>query len=94
MSTLLDRIPASTLRRVAIILAVIAVSLFVWGLSFYFRDFPTSPDVVGGRVYPLNNHGHVTYLTRGEWINKRIAPLLAVAVLFVGSYLDRAARSR
>jgi hypothetical protein len=33
---------------------------------FYWPSIPSSPRPAEGRVYPLNNHGHYTYMNRRE----------------------------
>ena len=62
-----------------------AVVSFGWSLSFYFRDMPSVPDPSTGRSYPLNSHGHVTYLTRTEYLEMTGSELLSIA--FVGAAL-------
>src|SRR5438132_4015416 len=39
---------------------------FFFGISFYYRDLPNRPRPELGRIYPLNNHGYLLYLTRQE----------------------------
>jgi hypothetical protein len=90
---ILGRVPVRTLRVVAVLLAVVAGVLFVLGLSFYFRGFPSTPDVGTGRIFPLNNHGRITYLTHGEWLTQRAAPVLAWILFVLGVYLNKAVRS-
>jgi hypothetical protein len=44
-----------------IVSGVLAFSLFWW------PNIPSSPRPEEGRIYPLNNHGHYTYMNSSEW---------------------------
>jgi hypothetical protein len=46
----------------------LGVLCFVGNFAFYLADFPTVPDSAVGRIYPLNNHGHITYLTDAQML--------------------------
>ena len=85
-------------KPVAIVFMVIACISFVWSMSFLSRGFPTNPEPAIGRVYPLYNHGYVTYLTRIEWLEFHAS--LYLSFIFMGIYvaidfwLDRYKRMR
>jgi len=56
------------------------VSMAIWfgGIGLWFQyDWtrPTTPDQQTGRIYALNTHSHVVYLTRAEsnWLNGVLA---------------------
>lgn len=50
------------------IVVLLSTICFGQALSFYYRpNLPTTPQPQIGRIYPLNNHGWITYLTKEEW---------------------------
>ena len=72
-------------KGLAIASLVLAVISFGWSVSFAFRKFPTTPQPDIGRIYPLNNHGWFTYLTRREWLEHNISFFLFF--IFMGVFL-------
>ncbi len=68
------------LKMLANISAVLCCVCLGWGLSFYFRDLPTSPHPELGSIYPLNKHGLITYMTRRELLEHEL--LLPLSSLF------------
>jgi hypothetical protein len=56
------KILATVLFVTAFASVLIQVSMFWW------PDMPFSPRPSEGRVYPLNNHGHHTYMNRREYL--------------------------
>jgi hypothetical protein len=62
-------------KRAGITAGVIGLAGIVWTSSIWFeyqRTLPRRPDLVAGRVYPLNVHGIVVYQTRDErnWLDE------------------------
>jgi hypothetical protein len=69
--------------RVVEIVCVVGLALaFGFGISFYYRDLPDKPQPELGRIYPLNNHGYYTYMTKRETVEQE-ASEVAFTVLFV-----------
>ncbi len=60
-------------------LKVLAILMFMWSFSFYFRSFPAQADPTIGRIYEISNHGAALFLTRGEWLTHNI--LLAASIV-------------
>lgn len=59
--------------KVLVILFGVAFFLsFALSLSFYYRGLPHNPQPEIGRIYPLNNHGYLLYMTRQEDIEQRV----------------------
>jgi hypothetical protein len=61
--------------------------LAVWFFHFYVwdqydRTRPIHPDYLAGRIYGLNNHGHVVYLTKEE--HARLTKLTILAFSLFG----------
>jgi hypothetical protein len=46
----------------------LAVSFLINISMYWWPDIPSSPRPTEGRVYPLNNHGHYTYMNRQEYL--------------------------
>ena len=63
----------SAARVVSIVCVVASITLFAYGMAFYYRDFPNKPQPELGRIYPLNNHGYFTFLTRREHLEREIS---------------------
>jgi hypothetical protein len=61
-------------------LAIWFSNVYIW--LEYDRSRPLLPDASVGRVYPLNSHGHVVYLTQNE--NSRLTRLTILAVILFG----------
>jgi len=57
-------------------------ALFLFWISFYFRDFPSKPQPQFGRTYPVHYHQFVLYLTEREEF-ERVFSLFLAAVLLV-----------
>jgi hypothetical protein len=56
------------------VLGVVGLAGIVWTAAIWFQyqtTLPRQPDVLAGRLYPLNVHGIVVYQTRRErdWRN-------------------------
>ena len=73
-------------KIVAMSCVVGALVCFFFGVSFYYRDLPSHPQPELGRLYPLNNHGFVMYMTKQEKTQQQTAfiafgVLAAVAVV-------------
>jgi hypothetical protein len=49
---------------------------------FWWPDIPSTPKPAEGRIYPLNNHAHYTYMNRSEYLLdetiKMMFPLLLI----------------
>jgi hypothetical protein len=65
-----------------------AFLLFFSAVSYIFVDAPTQPDPLTGRIYPLNNHGHVTYLTRREDRTRKALFVAAVTLATTAIFID------
>ena len=68
-----ERLLAGRMRTfwkvVSVVLAVLLpVSLLVNISMYWWPNIPSSPRPTEGRVYPLNNHGHYTYMNRQEFM--------------------------
>ena len=63
-------------RRIVDFAAVLALATFMicffWRVSYYSGNYPSQPNQQAGRVYPLNNHGYITYLTYQEHRQREI----------------------
>ncbi len=56
-------------KVVSIVVRTICLVCFLIGFSMYWwPGIPSSPQPLEGRVYPLNNHGHYTYMNRQEYL--------------------------
>jgi hypothetical protein len=58
------------------VLFLVTVSMYWW------PGIPSSPQPLEGRIYPLNNHAHYTYMNRAEY-DLRERMYLAIKVLIV-----------
>jgi|ERR1700678_4514246 uncharacterized membrane protein len=80
-------------KVLAVSLMVIYFALFLINFSMYWwPDMPTSPGPAKGRIYPLNNHGHYTYMNEREhrlnetwWM---LLPLLVVSLGLIIHFID------
>ena len=52
------------------VLFLISISMYGW------PAIPTEPRPLEGRIYPLNNHGHCTYMNRSEYVLQQSAFLI------------------
>lgn len=76
---------------------LVALALLIWGCFYlltnrYDATRPTVENELSGRVYPLNSHGHVVYLTRTEEYSIRFLVFAAVSCFIAGLVLDRRSR--
>jgi len=62
---------------------------FFFGISFYYRDLPNRPRPELGRIYPLNNHGYLLYLTRQEHLQQMWSGVLFVVLFAFFAVIDR-----
>src|SRR5438132_12394395 len=68
-------------KVIMITLLVLYTICFAEALSFYYKsDLPSTPQPQLGRIYPLNNHGWITYLTKEESYMRNF--LSAMGLLF------------
>jgi hypothetical protein len=52
---------------------VMLIPLFLVNFSMYWwPDMPSSPRPTEGRIYPLNNHGHNTYMNEREHLFEEV----------------------
>lgn len=86
-----------------VVLMATYVACFVTVFSMYWwPDMPTSPRPAEGRIHPLNNHGHYTYMNESEYRLQtmiwRILPACFVGValiyLLVDPFDQKAARRK
>lgn len=84
--------PGSRVQRtIAGILSVIGVLLGLAAWAIWTNDGytkPKSPDRTIGRVYPLNSHGAIVYLTRQERFVINGLQALAAVTFGTGVILD------
>ncbi|PYJ66565.1 MAG: hypothetical protein DME76_16660 [Verrucomicrobia bacterium] len=78
---------------IMIILLVLSTICFGEAISFYYTpNLPTTPQPQIGRIYPLNNHGWVTYLTKEEWYTfnflHALAALFFITFFAIGWFCD------
>jgi hypothetical protein len=69
-----------------------------WGCFYYLtnhydRTRPTVAQDECGRVYSLNSHGHIVYLTTTEQYRLRFLVAAAVACFVSGFLVDRKVRA-
>ena len=72
-------------KVVAMTCSIAALVCFGFAISFYYRGLPDKPQPAVGRIYPLDNHGLITYMTEREERQQRrgfigFGVLFAVAV--------------
>jgi hypothetical protein len=79
---------------------VLSVALFASCMVFHLISFsmywwpniPSSPQPAEGRIYPLNNHGHYTYMNRSEYLLEQIPfwiyPLFLAAFAAIQYFAD------
>jgi hypothetical protein len=91
-----DEMAKNTLHRLGATLFVLALGCLAGSMSFYFMRFPDQPDSATGRVFPLNNHGYITFLTRIEHLIQGglfggffVLILIAISIRRWGSPQDR-----
>jgi hypothetical protein len=70
-------------KVVTILLSVLLGACVLIGSSMYWwPGIPSSPLPSEGRVYPLNNHGHYTYMNRQEHLLHESAWWIFFALFF------------
>lgn len=69
-------------KLLVIVCVLLSFGCFLFSVSFYLRDLPKTPRPELGRVYPLNNHGISSYLTKQEDAEQNWT--FAVSVLLFG----------
>jgi hypothetical protein len=73
-------------KVLSIILGAICLVCFLTTFSMYWwPSIPPSPRPSEGRVYPLNNHGHYTYMNREEHLLNESARWIFLAAFLPGS---------
>ena len=80
-------------RVLSIMVKTICVVCFLIGFSMYWwPGIPSSPRPSEGRVYPLNNHGHYTYMNRQEYLLHETVrwtfPAVFLPFAFVEYFMD------
>jgi hypothetical protein len=59
---------------------------------FWWPDMPSTPNPAEGRIYPLNNHGHYTYMNRSEYLLdetlKAMFPILLIGFAAIQYSID------
>jgi hypothetical protein len=81
------------LAKVALVVCVVGFFVsFFFGISFYYRDFPSRPQPELGRTHPINNHGFPLYLTKQEELEQTLSIVLSVALAvsaaLIGHFVD------
>jgi hypothetical protein len=77
---------------------LIASAFLIWGYFYYLTNHydGTRPTVVQeeyGRVYSLNSHGHIVYLTTAEKYRLRLLVVAAIGCFVSGFLIDRKVRA-
>jgi hypothetical protein len=76
-------------KVIGIICVAGAFATFFFGISFYYRGFPSRPQPELGRTYPINNHGFPLYLTKQEGLEQTWSFVLAGMLAVSAAVLDR-----
>ena len=89
---------SSIFRQRAVARWLVAAALLIWSVFFcltfqYQNSLPTVADEQSGRVYSLNEHGHIVYLTLGEQCGLFALIFAAVGCFVSGYVIDRKARN-
>jgi len=79
----------TTAKVIGIICVVGAFTSFFFGISFYYRAFPSRPQPELGRTYPINNHGFPLYLTKQEELEQTWSFALAAVLAVSAGIIDR-----
>lgn len=77
-----------TAKIVSIMCVVGAVAAFALGISFYYLGLPTDADPDVGRIYPLNNHGYITFMTRKQYLVHIICSNLFMLPFVIAVLID------
>ncbi len=79
-----------TAAKLVLILCLVGMVLaFAFGISFYYRDLPSKPQPEAGRIYPLNNHGYYTYMTKREEVQQEISEFVFGVLFVLAILIDR-----
>jgi hypothetical protein len=79
-------------HRMAMVFCGLAVAIWMSAMAFsshYDGTRPSHPDYGTGRLYALNNHSHVVYLTRDEDRLLTGLMFLPFCLFFTGFMVDR-----
>jgi len=75
-----------------VLLATCFVSFLLDFSMYWWPDIPSSPRPTEGRIYPLNNHAHYTYMNRPEYVLDRtiswVWPALLVGFAAIQHFVD------
>ncbi len=75
-----------------ILFATCLTSAFIDISMFWWADMPSTPKPAEGRIYPLNNHGHYTYMNRSEYLLdetiKMMFPILGIGFAAIQYSVD------
>jgi len=77
-----------TAKIISILCIAFSVLIFLYELSFYYRDFPSTPIPESGRVYPLNNHGRYTYMSHSEYLQEEICAYAPIPFFAIAFWID------
>jgi hypothetical protein len=70
-------------KALSIALVVMLLGCGLLSLSMYaWPTIPSSPRPAEGRTYPLNNHGHYTYMNRSEYLVRETIQLIWIPLIF------------
>jgi hypothetical protein len=72
-------------KKVSVFLGFLALAVWLFHLYVWYRfdgSRPSQPDRLSGRIYALNTHGHIVFLSRDE--NRELAGLTIAAVSLFG----------
>jgi hypothetical protein len=79
---------------------VLSIALFATGIGcglisfsmYAWPNIPSSPRPAEGRIYPLNNHGHSTYMNRSEYLLRQavwaIFPICLLGYATIWHFVD------
>jgi hypothetical protein len=86
-------------KVLSIILVATFFSCLLLSVSMYsWPDMPTSPRPAEGRIYPLNDHGHYTYMNEPEHRLRTVIwwvlPILIVAICTIQHFKDPSGEQR
>lgn len=85
-------------KAVIVISVAVMLAALAFSISFYFRGLSHTPEAAIGRIYPLNNHGYVVYMTHREKVQQEASDVifaaLFVIVAFTDHFLDPFERAR
>jgi hypothetical protein len=75
-------------QAVIIISTVVMFAAFAFGISFYYRCLPHAPEPESGRIFPLNNHGYVLYMTHREQVQQEVSFVIFGVLFVVAAFTD------